>query len=76
MSEELKPCPCCGKDDDINESIDLGDNYLECGYCSTSTPVGNWNNRASEAEVERLRTENDKLKSENERMWYIVHRAL
>lgn len=44
MIEELKPCPFCGEETDINIAILSGDTndtyYAVCGVCGAEGPAG------------------------------------
>lgn len=41
MTNELKPCPFCGSDDQVQD----GEGWVMCNSCHAEVNWGNWNQR-------------------------------
>ena len=69
MSDELKPCPFCGREQHLcPEEIPYTEQLHECGSCNVISY--DWNTRPIE---DALQTRIAELEAENERLSQLLH---
>lgn len=74
ITEELKPCPCCGIDDEVGIVFRNGRSYVYCDKCNMDGPEGD-NDDAAVAAWNALPRRLKFTKEKPKEGWYWLRKA-